>query len=164
MSEVIKVLYVQPKKKPEVRYIVNTQKAFKELVDGTIIDHYPFRGRTVFIINGTAKNVGGQREGSPPNRTIRSITGGIKEIIHCSFIICGKRRGRYVSLTARELKRFSAMFSKPEVFYPIGNGKMKIWTIADDEHYTERIIDYEKYLQGNDGNSKQPVDTGSGRE
>ena len=66
MSEVIKVLYVQPKKKPEVRYIENTDKAIKELVDGVIEERRYFRGRTIFIVNGTAELVGGETKAARP--------------------------------------------------------------------------------------------------
>ena len=163
MSEVIKVLYVQPKKKPEVRHIENTDKAIKELVDGDVEERRYFRGRTIFFVNGTAELVGGENEGSPPNRAVMN-SAGKWEIIHCSFLICGKRKGRRVSLTTRQIRRFSKMFSTPKIFYPFSNGKIYAFPIADDETLIERKSEDEKYLQCEIRPTKQPVDTGSGRE
>ena len=83
MNEMMKVLYIQVGKKPQVIEIKHTLKEMQKLVGGIISAYSPFDDGSVIILNDT-----GKIDGLEFNRVIYDENGEIADIIAGDFFIC----------------------------------------------------------------------------
>lgn len=83
MNEMMKVLYIQVGKKPQVIEIKHTLKEMQRLVGGIISAYSPFDDGSVIILNDT-----GKIDGLEFNRVIYDENGEIADIIAGDFFIC----------------------------------------------------------------------------
>ena len=83
MNEMMKVLYIQVGKKPQVIEIKHTLKEMQRLVGGIISAYSPFDDGSVIILNDT-----GKIDGLEFNRVVYDENGEIEDIIAGDFFIC----------------------------------------------------------------------------
>ena len=115
MNEMMKVLYIQVGKKPQVIEIKHTLKEMQRLVGGIISAYSPFDDGSVIILNDT-----GKIDGLEFNRVIYDENGEIADIIAGDFFIC------YAPPDNSELiQKYTEVFKTPQAFIDIG-GKMLV--------------------------------------
>ncbi len=128
----MKILKVEPGKKPEVIEIVDTLENLQEQVGGYIQIIYPFEDLVGIICNDEAKLIG-----MKPNRALYDAEGNIYDIIAGPMLIAGLSEDSFESLSPELLKKYEAMFHTPEEFAKIGN-KVIVFPVVE--------IDVEKEL------------------
>ena len=99
----IKVLIVEPTKKPRVAEIENTLAAEQKIVEGYIEACYPFADEIAIICNEE-----GKLSGMQGNRRLG------KDIIAGPFFIVGEDGDEFRSLTDEETKENLKRFAEPE--------------------------------------------------
>lgn len=110
----IKVLIVEPMKKPRVAEIENTLATEQKIVEGYIEACYPFDDEIAIICNEE-----GKLKGLPLNRAIYSENGELIEIIAGTFIIASApiESENFESLSEEQIKKYQEMFLVPESFF-----------------------------------------------
>ena len=122
MNEMMKVLYIQVGKKPQVIEIKHTLKEMQRLVGGIISAYSPFNDGSVMIVNDNGKN-----EGLEFNRTVRDKKGKVIDIIAGDFFICyaPPDNSELSSLPDELIQKYTEVFKTPQAFIDIG-GKMLV--------------------------------------
>lgn len=122
MNEMMKVLYIQVRKKPQVIEIKHTLKEMQRLVGGIISAYSPFDDGSAIILNDT-----GKIDGLEFNRVIYDENGEIEDIIAGDFFICyaSPDRPEFSSLPDELIRKYSELFKTPQAFIDIG-GKMLV--------------------------------------
>jgi len=128
-EETMKVLIIEPEKKPRIADIDTSLETMKNIVGGSIECTYPYVDEVGLICNEE-----GKINGLPLNRAIYDENGNMTDIIAGTFIIAGLTEDDFGSLTAEQLKTFSQKFARPEIFTKI-NGEIKaVPIIQEDAH------------------------------
>ena len=122
MNEMMKVLYIQVGKRPQVIEIKHTLKEMQRLVGGIISAYSPFDDGSVMIVNDNGKN-----EGLEFNRTVRDKKGEVIDIIAGDFFICyaPPDNSELSSLPDELIQKYTEVFKTPQAFIDIG-GKMLV--------------------------------------
>lgn len=111
----MRVLIIEPMKKPREEIIPNTLEAMQNIVGGHIEVMSIRRDGTVIVCNEEGKITG-----LPMNRALwtngQDNTRKISDIICGTFIVCGVRDDEFVSLDEWQLKAYKATFETPEKF------------------------------------------------
>ena len=111
----MRILIVEPERKPEVREIDGSLKTMQEIVGG-LIQPIPLIGDpdTVLVCNDEGKILN-----LPANRGLRDETGQIYDIVCGTFFICGAPADgdHFVSLTLEQIERYRERFYTPEMFW-----------------------------------------------
>lgn len=99
----MRILLVEPGKKPVVREIDGSLKSMQELVGGTIQALYPFEEPVALICNDEGKLLG-----LPLNRALRDEEGRIYDVIAGTFFLCGAPEGSdsFENLTEKNIRYF----------------------------------------------------------
>ncbi len=118
----MKIIVVEPQKKPVVRDIDPGLASMQKLVGGFIEAVYPFDDPVALICNDEGKLMG-----LPLNRALYDNTGQIYDIIAGTFFLCGAPRDSedFTSLTEEQLQRYQERFAEPEQFLRI-NGQLLV--------------------------------------
>lgn len=114
MSDVaIRVLVVEPERRPEVREIDGSLKSMQEVVGGWIQALFPFDETVALVCNDEGKILN-----LPANRGLRDETGQIYDIVCGTFFICGAPADcdHFTSLTQEQIERYRERFYIPELF------------------------------------------------
>ena len=113
MSEMMKVLYIQAGKKPQVIEIRHTLSEMQRLVGGTISSFMPFNDGSVIILNDN-----GKVDGLPLNRAVYDKNGEIADIIAGDFFICyaAPDSSEFSSLPDELIRKYSELFKIPQIF------------------------------------------------
>lgn len=113
MSEMMKVLYIQAGKKPQVIEIRHTLSEMQRLVGGTISSFMPFNDGSVIILNDN-----GKIDGLPLNRAVYDKNGEIADIIAGDFFICyaAPDSSEFSSLPDELIRKYSELFKIPQIF------------------------------------------------
>ena len=129
MNEMMKVLYIQVGKKPQVIEIKHTLKEMQRLVGGIISAYSPFDDGSGIILNDT-----GKIDGLEFNRVIYDENGEIADIIAGDFFICYAPPDRpdFSSLPDELIQKYSELFKTPKVFIRI-DGKLIIMPAGDQQ-------------------------------
>ena len=129
MNEMMKVLYIQVGKKPQVIEIKHTLKEMQRLVGGIISAYSPFDDASVIILNDT-----GKIDGLEFNRVIYDENGEIADIIAGDFFICyaSPDKPEFSSLPDELIRKYSELFKTPKVFIRI-DGKLIIMPAGDQQ-------------------------------
>lgn len=116
----MRILLVEPGKKPVLNEIDSSLKSMQEAVGGTIQALYPFKEPVALICNDEAKLLG-----LPLNRALRDKNGQIYDIVAGTFFLCGAPDGsdRFESLSQQEAEAFQQYFLCSESFWMV-NGKV----------------------------------------
>ena len=136
-SETIRVLIVEPEKKPYVKEIDSGVESFQREVDGDIKAIYPSETDPVaYICNEESK-----LEGLPLNRAIRNDDGVIIDIAAGNLLITGLGESDFASLDEERIKKYSERFRTPEMFLRV-NGQLHVFPMPEpksrEKHGEER--------------------------
>ena len=114
----MRVIVVEPKKKPEVREIGDSLEAMQKIVGGLIEAVYPFDAPVALICNEEGKLLD-----LPLNRALRDDEGNVYDIISGTFFLCAAPpdSDRFTSLTDQQVKTFIERFDMPEMFLNVGS-------------------------------------------
>lgn len=117
MSDVaIRVLVVEPERRPEMREIDGSLKSMQEVVGGWIQALFPFDETVALVCNDEGKILN-----LPANRGLRDETGQIYDIVCGTFFICGAPADcdHFISLTPEQIERYRERFYTPEMFWGV---------------------------------------------
>ena len=125
----MRVLGVEPERRPEVREIDGSLESMQHIVGGLIQSIYPFDEPVALVCNdeGTLMNL-------PANRGLRDINGQIYDIVFGTFFLCGAPvdSDHFVSLTPEQIERYEKLFHTPEMFWGM-DGRIVCIPLAADE-------------------------------
>lgn len=112
----MKILVVEPDKKPYLKEIPDTLEAKQQIVGGNIEAYYPFDDMVCIVCNEE-----GKINGMPLNRAIYDNDKNIIEIMAGTFFVCGLTRDDFGSIPDKLIDKYSEMFKYPEHFMMMGN-------------------------------------------
>ncbi len=116
----IRILYVQPGKYPEERFVANELHPLQRLVGGDIQAVYPWSKDKVALVC----NDSGKVDGLSLNRCIEDY-----DVIAGNFFICGFSGEEFCSLTDKQFRYYKTLFRDPELFFTDPH-----WHYADEMH------------------------------
>ena len=112
----MRVLVVEPERRPEVREIDGSLRSMQEVVGGLIQALAPFDEPLALVCNDEAKLIN-----LPANRGLRDEDGQLYGIICGTFFLCGAPADsdHFVSLTPEQIERYRERFHTPEMFWGV---------------------------------------------
>ena len=113
----MRVIVVEPKKKPTAQDIGSDLESMQKIVGGPIEAVYPFDGPVALICNEEGKLLN-----LPLNRALRDDEGKVYDIISGTFFLCAAPpdSDHFTSLTDQQVKTYMERFSMPEMFLNVG--------------------------------------------
>ena len=123
----MRVLVVEPERRPEVREIDDALKAMQEIVGGLIQPIYPFDEPVALVCNDEGKLLG-----LPMNRALRDEDGVLYDILYGTFFICGIGEDCFISLSEEQTEKFSRLFAVPEMFLKMG-GRLIVLPLEEEK-------------------------------
>lgn len=110
----MRVLVVEPERRPEVREIDGSLKSMQDIVGGLIQPIYPFDDSVVLVCNDEGKLMN-----LPANRGLRDKNGKIYDIVFGTFFLCGAPADsdHFTCLTPEQIERYRKRFHTPEMFW-----------------------------------------------
>lgn len=113
----MKVVIVEPKKKPVVHDIDADLESMQKIVGGLIEAVYPFDEPVALICNEEGKLLN-----LPLNRALRDDEGNVYDIISGTFFVCAAPpdSDRFAGLTDQQIKTYMERFAVPEMFLNMG--------------------------------------------
>ena len=113
----MRVIVVEPKKKPMVRDIDAGLESMQKIVGGPIEAVYPFDEPVALICNEEGKLLN-----LPLNRALRDQDGSVYDIISGTFFLCAASPDseHFESLTDQQVKTYMERFAMPEMFLDVG--------------------------------------------
>lgn len=112
----MKVLIVEPLKKPYAKKITNSLSSMQEIVGGLIQAIYPFEDdpEIALICNDEGKLLG-----LPLNRALRDEEGKIYDIVSGTFLLCSAPpdRGNFAGLSDEQIKKYTKKFRNIELYF-----------------------------------------------
>lgn len=115
-SEKMKVLIIEPMKKPYVKEIDSCLESLQHEVGGYIQVVYPWAEMCGLVCDDEAKLTGKEL-----NRALRDEDGRVYDVVAGTFLIVGLGEEDFISLTDEQIKHFERMFSTPELFVRLTN-------------------------------------------
>ena len=110
----MRILIVEPEKHPREAEIADSLESMQEVVGGKIQALYPFDDSAAIVCNEEANNLN-----LPKNRAIYSEDGKtVATIVSGTFFVCDAPdwSEHFLSLSAEQFERYSALFAIPEIF------------------------------------------------
>lgn len=110
----MRILIVEPGKHPKEAEIVDSLESMQAVVGGKLQALYPFDDSAAIVCNEEADHLN-----LPKNRAIYSEDGKtVTTIISGTFFVCDAPfwSEHFLSLSAEQLERYSAIFAVPEIF------------------------------------------------
>ena len=109
----MRILVVEPERRPEVKEIDGSLKAMQGIVGGYIQAIYPFDDSVALVANDEGKLMN-----LPANRGLRDKNGKIYDIVAGTFFLCGASVDcdHFTSLTQEQIERYRQRFYTPEMF------------------------------------------------
>ena len=110
----MRVLVVEPERRPEVQEIDDSLKEMQGIVGGYIQSIYPFEEPVALVCNDEGKLMD-----LPANRGLRDENGQIYDIVFGTFFLCGAPADsdHFTSLTPEQIEQYRNMFYTPEMFW-----------------------------------------------
>ena len=110
----MRVLVVEPKRRPEVREIDSSLDSMQKIVGGLIQPVYPFDEPVALVCNDEGKLMN-----LPANRGLRDEDGQIYDIVCGTFFVCGAPgdSDHFTSLSPEQIKQYQKLFYIPEIFW-----------------------------------------------
>ena len=111
----MRVLIIEPERRPVVREIDGSLKSMQGVVGGLIQALNPFDEPGLALVC----NDEGKLLNLPANRGLRDETGQIYDIVCGTFFICGAPADsdHFTSLTPEQIERYRKRFYTPEMFW-----------------------------------------------
>ncbi len=107
----IKVLVIEPEKKPYAKFIENTLKSLQGEVGGCIQAIYPWNDLAAIVADDE-----GKLKDKPLNRALLDEDGRICDIISGTFLIVGLAEESFCSLTDEQTEKYTKLFEASEMF------------------------------------------------
>ena len=116
----MRVLVVEPERRPELREIDGSLESMQEIVGGLIQPLYPFDDPVALVCNDEGKLMN-----LPANRGLRGEDGQIYDIVCGTFFLCGapEDSDHFTSLAPEQIERYRERFHTPEMFWGM-NGRI----------------------------------------
>ena len=116
----MRILLVEPGKKPIEKEINGSLESMQEAVGGLIQAVYPFE-EIALVCNDEGKLMG-----LPLNRALRDADGHVYDVIAGTFFLCGapSDSDSFASLTEAQIKTYSHVYEKPDRFLRDRHGLM----------------------------------------
>lgn len=113
----MKVVVVEPKKKPMVQDIDSGLESMQKIVGGPIEAVHPFDAPVALICNEEGKLLN-----LPLNRALRDDEGKVYDIISGTFFLCAAPpdSDHFAGLSDQQAKTYLERFSVPEMFLNVG--------------------------------------------
>ena len=113
----MRVIVVEPKKKPMVQDIGSDLESMQKIVGGPIQAIYPFEEPVALICNEEGKLLN-----LPLNRVLRDDEGNVYDIISGTFFLCATPpdSDHFAGLTDQQVKTYMKRFDRPEMFLNVG--------------------------------------------
>ena len=113
----MKIIVVEPQKKPVVQEIDAGLEAMQKIVGGSIQAVYPFDEPVALICNEEGKLLN-----LPLNRALRDDEGNVYDIISGTFFLCAAPpdSNHFAGLTDQQVKTYMEWFAMPEMFLNVG--------------------------------------------
>ena len=113
----MRVIVVEPKKKPMVQDISSDLESMQKIVGGPIQAIYPFGEPVALICNEEGKLLN-----LPLNRALRDDAGNVYDIISGTFFLCAAPpdSDHFAGLIDQQVKTYLEQFSMPEMFLNVG--------------------------------------------
>ena len=126
----MRVLIVEPEKRPEEREIDGKLETMQGLVGGLIQVLYPFEDRVALVCNDEGKLLG-----LPLNRALRGKNGQPYDIISGTFFLCAAPADSedFQSLTEEQVNKYKAMYHSPEIFINL-DGQILCIPVEEPSH------------------------------
>ena len=115
-SKKLRVLVVEPEKRPYEKEIAPGLESLQREVGGYIETYSSFAEPVAIIIDEE-----GKINGKPLNRTLRDENGTIREVFAGTFLVVGLGADDFVSLTPELSTQFFNKFYTPEMFVTMGD-------------------------------------------
>ena len=111
----MRILIVEPERRPEVREIDGSLKSMQGVVGDLIQALNPFDDPGLALVC----NDEGKLLNLPANRGLRDKNGQIYDIVCGTFFICGAPADsdHFTSLTPEQIERYRERFYTPEMFW-----------------------------------------------
>lgn len=119
----MRILVVEPGKKPEIRDIDGSLTSMQKIVGGTIEAIYPWADPVVLICNDEGKLLG-----LPFNRVlVDKDSGHVWDVVAGTFFLCGvpADSDSFGSLSVSQLEKYRTIFACPETILQI-NGQLVV--------------------------------------
>ena len=118
-EERLRVIYVKPGERAEIREIEDRLEAMQEMVGGMIEEYMPWEDDVAIICNDE-----GKMRGLPLNRGIRGEDGQLQDIIAGDLILCYApiESERFLSLPPELEQKYKEKFEYPEEFFRTESG------------------------------------------
>ena len=108
----MRILLIEPEKRPVVREINGSLKSMQEAVGGYIQAIYPYEDPVALVCGDEAK-----LQGLPLNRALYERGSHVPyDIIAGTFFICGLGDENFTSLTEEQIQTYTERFAMPELF------------------------------------------------
>ena len=113
----MRVIVVEPKKKPMVQDIGSDLESMQKIVCGSIEAVYPFDEPVALICNEEGKLLN-----LPLNRALQNDAGEVYDIVSGTFFLCDAPpdSDRFAGLTDQQVKTYMERFAMPEMFLNVG--------------------------------------------
>ena len=112
MSEMIRVLLVEPMEKPRLVTVPHTLENLQKLVDGYIQAVFPFTDPVCVVCDDD-----GIANGKAPNRLLMDENGTPYDILKGTFFICGLGTEDFCSISDELAEKYTERFRWPEMFF-----------------------------------------------
>ena len=134
----MKVLMIEPGKKPRKAEIDGSLQGMQQVVGGYIQAIYPYDDPVALIINEE-----GKINGMELNRALYDSHGEPYDIVAGPMLVVGLSRDNFASLTSEQIEKFSKEFQHPERFLKI-NGRICIVPYEAEKSSKKESIKKEK--------------------
>lgn len=123
----MKILVIEPGRKPDIREIDGSLKRMQELVGGTIEDIYPWEDPVALICNDEGKLCG-----LPLNRALVDDHGCVWDVVAGTFFLCSilSDSDSFGSLTDEQIQKYQTIFACPEIIFRL-DGQLIVLRMAD---------------------------------
>lgn len=110
----MRILVVEPERRPEVREINDSLAEMQDIVGGLIQSIYPFDDPVALVCNDE-----GRLMDLPANRGLRGEDGKIYDIMFGVFFLCGAPADsdHFTDLTPEQIEQYQKLFYTPEMFW-----------------------------------------------
>lgn len=125
----MRVLVIEPGKKPEVQEIDGSLSNMQQLVGGSIQAVYPFDDPVALVAHDEGKLLK-----LPMNRALRDESGKIYDIICGTFFLCGLGEENFDSLTDAQIEKFKKVFAFPDVFIQVASGLLVLTEEQEEDN------------------------------
>jgi len=115
----MRVICVEPMKKPYVKEIESGLKSLQKEVDGYIEALYPFEDEVAIVCNEE-----GKLNHLAPNRGLFDENGKLYDIILGTFLIVGLAEEDFGSLSDELVTKYLRKYRRPEVFMQVAPGRI----------------------------------------